>query len=124
VEDGDVVYVAKRSLPPIHVQGLVQRAGEFVFPIQQDLRLLDALALAGGTSNCMADKVLVIRQLPGQPSPAHIAASIDSAMSGPDNLLLAPGDMVIVERTVATTIVDVFNSVFHVGFGVNAGPTL
>ena len=123
VEDGDVVYVAKRLFPPVHVQGLVQKPGEFAFPVQQDLRLLDALALAGGWSNPMADKVLVIRQFPGQPSPAYIAASIHHAMDGQDNLLLAPGDMVIVERTVGTAFVDMVNTILHVGVGVSAGPT-
>jgi polysaccharide export outer membrane protein len=105
------------------VQGLVQKSGEFAFPVQQDLRLLDAIALAGGLSNPMAENVLIIRQFPGQPSPAYIAASIQHAKRGQDNLLLAPGDMVIIERTVGTALVDIVNTVFHVGVGVTAGPT-
>ena len=63
-----MVHVAKRTLPPVYVIGLVRKPGEFPFPPNQELRVLDALALAGGCSNPVAEDVLVIRHLPGAPS--------------------------------------------------------
>ena len=68
LRDGDVVNVAKRKLPPIYVIGLVTKPGEFPYPPSQEIRVTDALALAGGVSNAFADDVLVIRHLPGAPS--------------------------------------------------------
>jgi len=116
LQDGDVVYVAKRSPKPIYVQGLVRKPGEFPLPVSQELRLLDALALAGGCSNPAADNVLVIRQAPGRQEPVRIALTIEGAKSGPDNLLLAAGDTVMVEQTAATVVVDAVQTFFRFGF--------
>ena len=116
LNDGDVVHVAKRALKPIYVLGLVRKPGEIEFPVNQELRLLDAVAMAGGCSNQVADKVLLIRQLAGQAEPARIAASLQAAKSGPDNLPLAPGDTVLVEQTPATVLVDVLQNFFRFGF--------
>jgi len=114
--DGDVVYVAKRALKPVYVLGLVRKPGEFEFPGNQELRVLDALALAGGCSSQVADNVLVLRQLPGREAPARIAVSISAAKSGPENVVLAPGDTVVVEPTAATVVVDVLQNLFRFGF--------
>jgi hypothetical protein len=119
LEDGDVVYVAKRSVKPIYVSGLVRKPGEFPFPINQDIRLLDAIALAGGCQNPAADKVLVIRQPPGQDQPIRIEASIQSAKSGGDNLQLGPGDAVLVEHTPLSAVVEAVQSLFRVGLGAS-----
>ncbi len=64
LSDGDVVHVAKRTLKPIYVIGLVHKPGEFPYPTSQEIRVLDALALAGGVSNSVAEDILVIRQMP------------------------------------------------------------
>lgn len=119
LEDGDVVYVAKRAVKPIYVSGLVRKPGEFPFPINQDLRLLDAVALAGGCQNPAADKVLVIRQPPGQDKPIRIEASLQSAKSGGDNLQLGPGDSVLVEHTPLSAVVEGLQSLFRVGLGAS-----
>ncbi len=116
LEDGDVVYVAKRAQKPFYVLGLVRKPGEFEFPGNQELRVLDALALAGGCSNLAADKVLVIRRLPGQDEPARIALSLQGAKSGQDNLQVAPGDTVIVEQTASTVVLDLVQNFFRFGF--------
>jgi polysaccharide biosynthesis/export protein len=116
LQDGDVVNVVKRAPKPIYVLGLVHKPGEFPLPINQDMRLLDALALAGGISNPAAEKVLLIRQSPGQPSPIRIELSINSAKSGTDNMQLAAGDTVMVEQTPATVVVDTIQTFFRFGF--------
>jgi polysaccharide export outer membrane protein len=119
LEDGDVVHVVKRTLKPVYVQGLVRKPGEFEYPVNQELRLLDALALAGGISNPIADQVLVIRQLPGQANPINVSVSVQEAKGGRDNLRLAPGDTVIVEQNAATALVDAVQTFFRIGFSAS-----
>ena len=117
LHDGDVVHVMKRTLRPIYVIGLVRKPGEFSYPVNQEVRVLDALALAGGVSNAVAEDVLVIRQVPGAEEPVRIAVSIQGAKNGRDNLALAPGDTVTVEQSPATVAVDVIQTFFRVSLG-------
>ena len=80
--------------------------------------MLDAIALANGTSNKAANKVFIVRQLPGQQQPSVIETSIRSAKrNGERNLKLAPGDSVSVEQTPATVLLD---SIMLIRFGVGA----
>ncbi len=116
LRDGDVVYVPKRTLPPVHVLGLVAKPGEFPYPPNQELRVLGALALAGGISNSAAEDILVIRHLPNHKEPIKIAVSLQAAEDGPDNIVLAPADTVMVEQTPATVTLDLLKTFFSFGF--------
>ncbi|MBN1908380.1 MAG: SLBB domain-containing protein [Pirellulales bacterium] len=122
LEDGDVVNVIKRDLPPIHVMGLVNKPGAFDLTANHEVRLLDALALAGGCSSQVADKVVVVRRTPDQSSSISISASVQKAIEGPDNLLLAPGDTVIVRQTPETVVVETLQSL--VRFGISGSVPL
>jgi polysaccharide export outer membrane protein len=113
--DGDVVQVLKHDVRPIYVSGLVRKPGEFDLPANRTLRLLDALALAGDPSNPVADKVTILRQLPGQPATLRIAASVAAARNGQDNLTLAPGDSICVEQTATTVVVDALQTFIRIG---------
>jgi len=117
LRDGDVVYVAKRTLPPIHVIGLVRKPGEFPYPLNQDLRVTDALALAGGISNPMAEDIVVIRRLPNRKEPVRIAVGLQAAKHGADNVALAPGDTVTVEHNALTAAYDVVQSFVRISVG-------
>jgi len=117
LRDGDVVRVAKRNLPPVQVIGLVRKPGQYPYPTDQKLCVLDALALAGGCSNALAEEVLVIRQPTDGGEPVRIAVSIQAAKNGRDNMVLAPGDTVSVEQTAATAVVDVFQSFIRFSVG-------
>ncbi len=117
LDDGDVVQVMKRTLRPIYVMGLVHKPGEFPYPLDQEIRVLDALALAGGVSNTVAEDVLVIRHVPGESEPIRITIGIQAAKNGRDNLALAPGDTVTVEQSPATVVVDVIQTFFRVSLG-------
>ncbi len=124
LNDRDVIRVLPRKAKVIHVSGLVSSPGQFELPIDQDIHLLDALALAGGTKSPVADKVLIIRRMEGRPEPLVIEASIDKAkQNGLENLRLTAGDVVSVERTPATIVVDTIRSFFRVSFGL-AGRTV
>jgi polysaccharide export outer membrane protein len=116
LEDGDVVHVFKRELERIAVLGLVRKPGSFEFPANRPLRVLDAIALAEGTPNPVADKVVLIRRPAGKPEPVNIAVSIQKAKNGSENLELQPGDTVVVEQTPATVVVDIVQTFFRVGF--------
>jgi len=118
LNDVDVVIVAPQSRKPIQVLGLVAKPGAYDMPFNEDVYLLDALAKAGGRSTELADKVLVIRQIPGQAEPARIQVSIREAKyNGTANILLAEGDIVTVEQTPITFAWDALQRFFRFSVG-------
>ena len=115
--DGAVVYVERIDPEPIHVIGLVNKAGEYDFPVGKTVRLTSALALAGGVSNPLADKIYVIRQISGQPEPVVVELSLKTAkeQGALENLTLVPGDTISVEKTPATVVYD---AIRIISFGI------
>jgi polysaccharide export outer membrane protein len=117
--DGDVVHVFPRPERMIYVGGLVRDPGEFAIPRNRDLDLLQAVQMAGDKSSPVADKVLVIRRVPGRPEPVVIEARLSGAKrNGRENIRLAAGDVVSIEQTPATVVVDTLMSFVRVSFGV------
>jgi len=115
--DGDVVMVERRDPQPVHVIGLVFRPGQYELPVNQDLHVLDVIALAGGLNNRMATKIHVIRRIPGSEKPSRIELNLNEAKrTGKDNLRLAPGDVVSIEDTPTTMFFDALRTIAHVGF--------
>ncbi len=124
LQDGAIVMVERRDPPPVHVMGLVRTPGQYAYPVTEELRLLSAIAKANGTNNHAADKVYVIRQAPGQPQPSVIQVSIRQAKRrGEMNLRLAPGDIVSVEQTPATLLLDTLG-VIRFALGTSLTPLL
>jgi polysaccharide export outer membrane protein len=122
VPDGGIVMVEQRDPAPIFVQGLVKTPNRYDVPIGKDLRLLDAISLAGGMSNQLADKIFVIRQEPGKQEPLLIQISYRRAKRSSDaNIRLGPGDVVSVEHTPGTVFMDALNII---RFGVTGSTTL
>lgn len=115
--DGSVVQVSREPKRLVSVLGLVRNAKRVEMPAGEDLHLLDAIAQAGGTTLSVADKVLVVRSISGQADPIVIEASLKNARQGGDsNLRLAAGDVVSVEETPATVIIQAIQTFFNVGF--------
>ncbi len=115
--DGSVVSVAREPKRVVSVIGLVKKPNQVDMPEGEDLTLLDAIAISGGTSLSIADKVHVVRSAPNGVGPVVIEASLSDARSGgPDNLRLAPGDIVSVEETPTTMVVQSIQSFFRFGF--------
>jgi polysaccharide export outer membrane protein len=107
VLDGGVIHVEKRDPEPVHVMGLVAKPNRYEMPIGQDLRVLDAIALAGGISNPVANRVYVIRKYPNSTQTAIVHLNISDAKRNElNNLILSPGDVVSVEQTPATVIIE------------------
>jgi polysaccharide export outer membrane protein len=120
LEDGDVVMVKPGEQRVIHVTGLVRTPNQFELAPDKDIHVLDAIAMAGGATSPLADKVYVIRQFPDMPEPAVIQVSMAGAKrNGEENLRLASGDLVSVESTVATMAMDTVAQFFRVGLGIN-----
>lgn len=120
LQDQDVVMVLPEEKRVIHVTGLVRKPNQFEVPKKQNLRVLDAIALAGGTSSPVADKVYIIRQLPGMEQPVVIKVSMAAAKKdGSENLRLAAGDLVSVESTMMTATVDSISKFLRIGLGLN-----
>ena len=122
LEDGAVVMVMKQPERHIHVMGLVARPGEYELRRGKDIYVLDAVALAGGTSINVANKVYVIRQVPEQPEPIVIQVSLRGAKhDSRQNLRLAAGDVVSIEETPLTYLVSAINNFVNVGVGLTGG---
>jgi polysaccharide export outer membrane protein len=122
--DRDVVMVLPEEKRLIHVTGLVLKPDQFEIPKHQDVRVLDAIAMAGGVSSPVADKAFVIRRLPNMTEPAVIQVSLHQAkLNGNENLRLAPGDLVSVETTAATAMVDTVRNLFRMSLGLGGNLT-
>jgi len=121
--DGDVVMVHAKQPRVIHVMGLVRKPAEFELPPNEDIRLLDAIAMAGGRTLQIADKVRIIRQLPGEDEPILIDTSVREAKrNAAANIRLAAGDLVSLEETPITMAVQAFSGIFR--FGLSASTPL
>lgn len=118
LRDGSVVIVRKRPARFVHVMGLVNRPNQFELPSNQNIRVLDAIAMAGGRTYTLADRVFVVRPIPYSAKPALIEISVKEAKENNSaNILLADGDVVSIEETPLTLMLGVLNQ--FVRFGVN-----
>lgn len=117
LEDGAVVMVLDREPETIHVMGLVNNPDRFEMEEDEVVRVLDAIAMAGGRTLQLADKVRVIRQSPVSDAPAVIDISLRKAKTDPRaNLVLAPGDVVSIEETPLTFTVETLRDFVRFGF--------
>ncbi len=116
--DGAVVTIREKPSQTVYVLGKVNKPGQVDVPDGQDLHLLDAIAVAGGRTVEVADKVYIVRQLPDITEPVMIQASVRAAKSDPAaNLRLAPGDVVSVEETALTFTLETFQRVIRMSLG-------
>jgi len=117
---GTTVRVEQRNPAPVEVVGLVRKPGQYDFPVNHDLRVFGAIAMGGGVSSQLADKVLVMRYHPETGELTTIELSLYSAKRNTDeNLLLAPGDIVSVEQTAATAVAGIITNVIRFGVGMS-----
>ena len=118
IPDGTVINVEKRDPEPLHVMGLVRKPDRYEFPIAEDVRVTDAIALAGGMTTPVADKVFVIRRKANSTDTAVIQVSLRQAKrNSAANLRLSPGDVVSAEQTPATVVMEALNII---RFGIGA----
>ncbi len=120
LDDGAVVMVETRDPAALQVLGLVTKPDVYDYPIGDNLRVMGALALAGGRSNPLANRILVVRLDPQTGEQAVIQVNYNRAKDDlTENMLLQPGDMVIVDQTAATIFLDTIRTVgFTIGGSV------
>lgn len=122
ISDGAIIRVERRDPEPLHVMGLVKKPDRYEFPIAEDVRVTDAVALAGGSSVSVADKIFVIRRKANGSETAVIQISLRQAKrNSAANLRLSPGDVVSVEQTPATVMMEALNIV---RFGISSSVPL
>lgn len=98
LHEGDVVTVERRDPPSIVVTGIVNKPGRYELPIGQELRILDAIAMAQGVSYKVLDHVIVCRKVRGKNERAIIEVNLrDATRNQTENILLMAGDVVSVE---------------------------
>ncbi len=120
VQDGTVITVPPRKPPTVYVMGLVRMANQYEIPPDEDLRLLGALALAGGRRLEVADRVRIVRQVPGRLEPIEIQASVREAQrNGAANIRIADGDVVQVAETPMTFTLETLRALFRFGVSSN-----
>ena len=104
IPSGAFVSVEENPQQFVQVVGVIQ--DKLVeLPAGQEVRLLDALTMAGGPtySNWISDRVCITRQMSGVNKPIRISTSIRKAKKNEaDNIVLAPMDIVNVEENVFT----------------------
>ena len=117
VEYGSVIMVMPKPKHSISVIGLVRKPDSYEYPPDETLRVLDAIAMAGGLNLNVANKIHVIRDIPDRNDPVVIEISFKRAKSdGDENLVLQPGDTVVVEETPTTVVVGGIRSFIRFGF--------
>lgn len=121
LRSGDTVYVEERKLSPIYVVGLVNKPGEFRFPPDGHLRVLEAIGLAGGVDRTsLPTKVVIVRKKPDQSGMVAIRVDLDDAKRDlQQNICLMPGDTVSVEETVQSYMRGLLRGAFRIGVGAD-----
>ncbi|MFP6769200.1 MAG: SLBB domain-containing protein [Planctomycetaceae bacterium] len=125
VSDGATVMIEKRNPEPIHVMGLVKKPNRYDFPAAHDVRVLDAIAMAGGVASAVADKIYVIRPVPesgGQTAVIQLSLQ-DAKGDARQNLRLQPRDTISVEHTPATIVLEAVK-IIRFGLGASLTPFL
>jgi polysaccharide export outer membrane protein len=125
VVNGSVIMVPKKPTRFVTVLGLVRNPKQVEISSDQELRLLDALALAGGLTTELANHVEILRRHPRDDRPIVIGASISRAKRvGDANLRLAPGDVVSVNHDPLTVTVGTLRDFIRFGFGISGNLSL
>ncbi len=116
--DGDVVSVERHDPPGVVVTGMVHKPGCYEFPIGTEFRVLDAISRAQGATYKMIDSVLVCREVAGQNDRVLIQVSLrEASRKQNENILLQPGDIVLVEGNLKVMLQDSWDFVSQVLLG-------
>ncbi len=103
LEDGSAVVVMRKPAEYVQVMGLVHQGAQYEMPVGTDLRVLNAIGMAGGVSMSLANKIHISRKSPVDGKTILIETSISEAKrNDAANLRLMPGDVVSVEETPLT----------------------
>lgn len=136
LRNGDIVFIDSRDTELFYTGGLLF-ARQFVLPRDYDLRMTDAIGLANGPlingnlnfnnifgANLAAagigfpspSQLSVIRRLPGNRQ-IVIKVDLNRALRDPrENILVMPGDTLILQETVGEALARYFTAVFRLNW--------
>jgi polysaccharide export outer membrane protein len=123
--DGDTVVVEEMANQGVSVVGLVKKPGLFPWNAKRRCTVMDALAFAGGV-NDLADPqyARVYRQDADGKIVTALLKLHGPCAGGAGELLLKPGDIVVVEQTPRTRTRLILSQIVRMGLGVNAGASV
>ena len=126
LENGDTISIDDRKAKPIYVIGMVNRPGEYPLPVDRDLRVLEAVGLAGGVDRgSLPDKALIIRQRPDGSGVLAVRVDLNSAKKdNSQNIRLMAGDTLSVEETVMSYTRGLLRGALRFGIGASVSPTV
>ncbi len=117
LDDGAVVMVMPQPIRTVQVIGLVNTPSQVKMPGDRDMRVLDAIAQAGGVTLQVANKIHISRNVPGREEPIVIETGIREAKTRAHaNVVLAAGDVISVEETPLTFTIETLRSFIRFGF--------
>jgi polysaccharide export outer membrane protein len=100
----DVVTVPRAKI--VYVVGEVRKSGGFTLEQKNSMSVIQALALAEGTTQTAAkNRALILRQIPGAPRRSEIEVNLDKVMAGKaGDVSLQPDDILFVPNSLAKVI--------------------
>lgn len=121
IRDGDELTIPEETRNRILVLGMIAQPG--TYPYKEPMKLIDAISLARGEvpTRSLLSKVMVVRELPGQPGEyLRIEANLVNFVRKGDatqNITLLPGDLVYVPSTKTPDIrqiTEIASSLFYI----------
>jgi polysaccharide export outer membrane protein len=100
----DVVTVPRAKI--VYVVGEVRKSGGFTLEQKNSMSVIQALALAEGTTQTAAkNRALILRQVPGAARRSEIEVNLDKVMAGKSgDVNLQPDDILFVPNSLAKVI--------------------
>ncbi len=103
LQNGDIVSVEQKKVRPFFVTGSVNKPGEFPMPLGRDIRVLEAIGLAGGVLLASDPNNALLTRRPERKNPIVIHIVLDRAARHPqENLSLVEGDVITVVEDAAS----------------------
>jgi len=124
LQNGDTVTIEEKSVRPVYVVGMVNKAGEYKLPTDRNMYVLEAIGLAGGVDRTsLPDKAIIIRQRPDESGLVAIRINLERAKKNmAENIPLMPGDTLSVEETPMSYMRGLIRGAFRLGVGASVGP--
>jgi protein involved in polysaccharide export with SLBB domain len=125
LQNGDTITIEDRKTKPIYVVGMVNKPGEYPMPVDRDIRVLEAIGLAGGVDrSSLPNKALIIRQRPDGSGVVAVRIDLDKAKrDNAENIRLMQGDTLSIEETPASFTRGLLRSALRFGLGATFSPS-
>lgn len=103
LQNGDIVSVEQKKIKPFFVTGSVNKTGEFPMPLGRDIRVLEAIGMAGGVLIASEPTNALLSRRPEGKAPIVVHIDLNRAARYPqENLSLMEGDVITVVEDAAS----------------------